>query len=120
MIVEFEIIEGVLHGPFPDNVDVDIDLAKQIVIEFMDGKSYPSLIEASGIKTMTKEARDYFSSPEGSVGIVSAALLTNNSFSNFLMNFLIQVTFIRPHVTLKAFTDKEKAIEWLKTFVDED
>lgn len=122
MIVKFEVIEGILHGPFPKDIEIDKEIARQIVLErleFIGDKSYPSLIDTSGIKLMTPEAREYFSSAEASKGIAAAALVSNTRFNNFLMNFLIKVNIIKQHSDLRAFTDKEKAIIWLKKYMNE-
>lgn len=112
-----EIIDGILHATYLGGV-IDIDVAKEIVrqrLEYIEGVAYPTLVMDSGVISMTKEARDYFSDKDGgSQGVVAGVLLLKSVYSEFLGNFFLRVA--KPAIPTRVFTDKEKALEWLQQF----
>jgi hypothetical protein len=117
MIIKFEIVDGVLIGPYPENFLIDLPLAKQIVAErlaFVGDKSYPALIDTTEVAGITKEARDYFSSEEAVKGISIAAIVSKSLFTVFLANFLVGVNLKRTPIPMKVFRNREDAISWLK------
>jgi len=118
MIIKFELVDGILLGPYPENFLIDLPLAKKIVEErliFVNGKSYPALIDSTEVSGITKDARDYFSSDEASKGISSAAIVSKSLFTVFLANFLVGVNLRKTPVPMKVFRNREDAINWLKT-----
>ena len=118
MIVQFQIIEGVLIGKYPENSQIDLTMAKQIVrerLEFIDGKSYPTLVDSTEVAGITKAARDYFSSEEAMKGISSAAIVSKSAFTVSLANFVLGVNLKKTPIPMKVFRTREEAIAWLKT-----
>lgn len=117
--VEFKVENGILYGPYPDGVELGLDLVQQMVkkrLEFLEEKEYPAIVDTTGIKSVTKEARDYMASDEASQGIVAAALLSKSLFSTFVSNFFIKVSLIKAPIPVKSFTNEKEALEWLDQF----
>ncbi len=118
--VYMELEDGIMVGYYKSNIRITLEKAKAIVAErnaFFSYRSYPALIYDNGVRSMDKDARDFFASVEGSVGISAAALVLKSSFSVFLGNFLLKIS--KPVIPAKIFTNKEKALIWLQQFKQE-
>lgn len=73
------------------------------------------LTDLRSIKSISKEARDYYSKNEMAPGRVAIALLIDSYFSKVMANFFIG--FSKPITPTQMFTSKEEAIEWLKQMI---
>ncbi len=98
------------------HLEIDLALAKELVsnrIEYCHGKSIYALIDATNVKSSTKEARDYMNSSEGGLkGILAGAFLSNNVVTTLAVNLFLKIR--PPAVPAKFFTNKEDALNWLK------
>lgn len=115
--VLFEIREGILIGTYKKGVKIDIHAAKEIVrsrLQFSNHKSLPALAINLGIIGLDKEARDYFSSPEGLEGIAAGGILIDSPVTTMVSNFYLKVT--KPKIPTKVFTDTHLALRWLSKF----
>ncbi len=115
--VHIELVDGIMVSYFKEGITLTLEVAKEVVkvrSEFFEYKFYPMLIEDKGVVSMTKEARDYFSTKEGAAYINAAALLLNSVFSMYLGNFFLKVS--KPVTPAKIFTDKAKALKWLEKY----
>lgn len=118
-LVKFYFTGGILTIEFAEGITIDLEGAKQIVAareKFTNGVAYPCLGIASKSITLTKEARDYFSSEEGMKGIKATAFIADSVFKMFLANFFLSVSVSKKRFPSKIFTEKEKAINWLNQF----
>jgi hypothetical protein len=96
---------------------LDLKSAKETVdlrLDMAEGVNHLVLIDAQQVKTITKEARDYFASEEGSKFIIASALVLNSTVGKLLGNFFLQIS--KPKVPLHLFTNKNDALEWLNSF----
>jgi hypothetical protein len=96
---------------------LDLETAKYLVkkrLDFCDGKSYPSLFEYHKIKYTAKEAREYLAK-EGGGGITAVAFYTPNLASRVIINSYLMI--YPPDVPAKFFSNRERAIKWLKQFL---
>lgn len=117
--VIYSLIEGILFATFRKGVVIDLEAARKIleIRLLMTGTSeYPALVESSGVKSFTKEARDFLSSNAGREGIKATAILASGYMASTIANFFLKVTVGKPIVPTKIFSDREKALEWLKKF----
>lgn len=108
--------QGVIYCIFTPDLDMNIEVAKYCVAEriaFSNGRSYPCLINMQGIKSFTKEARDYMA-VEGSACIKAGALVVNTPLSRMLGNMFLAIN--KPAVPTKLFTDEKQAEEWLQQY----
>jgi hypothetical protein len=109
--------EGILCGRYANDLHLSLEVAKSCVearIFFTKGKSYPLLVDMTGIKSTTKEARDYMASI-GATLVTAGALITRSSVSKTIGNIFL--TIDKPPVPVRMFTNEEKAREWLKQFL---
>ena len=115
--VYLELQNGIISGYYKSELKIDLAVARDIVRlrnEFQDQQVYPALIFDNGVRSMNKEARDYFSTREGSRGLSAAALVLNSPFSKMFGNFLLKIN--SPVMPVKIFTDPAKAKVWLNQF----
>jgi hypothetical protein len=76
-----------------------------------DGK-WGLLVDIRNMKSVTKEARDYYGHEDTAPFCCACALLVNSYFSTLIANFFI--SFTKLSKPTKLFSSKEEAIEWLK------
>jgi hypothetical protein len=117
--IQLELVEDMLYLTFKPGLKVDEKIAESIIssrLEFIKGKSYPTLIDGRKLASMDKVAREKFSSDSARMGVKAGAILIDSVFSTFLANFFMKVTLVKPKIPTQLFTDRSKAIEWLKNF----
>jgi hypothetical protein len=108
--------DGIVFSEYKVDV-LDLEAAQGCVrlrMELVDGNSYPTLIDGRNVKDIYKEARDYFSSDEGSEGISASALITHSVVGRFIGSFFLKIN--RPTVPIKIFNDPDEAVLWLSQF----
>lgn len=108
---------NIIVGEYKE-VEIDLEAAKLIVKDrktVANYVNYPLLVTGS-MKKITKEARDYFASKEGSELLSAAALHTDSNFTMYLANFVLKINFKKANIPIKVFSNKQEAINWLKTF----
>lgn len=71
----------------------------------------PFLIDLTKVKTMSKEAREYYAGPEPKKSITAVAIVTKSSVGKAVANFFLLLT--KPSVPTRLFTEHNEAIEWL-------
>ncbi|MES2138791.1 MAG: hypothetical protein V4511_03730 [Bacteroidota bacterium] len=114
--VKIWIEEGILYCIYANDLDVDIETVKSVVtsrIDFSKGVSYPVLIDVKGIRSFTKEARDY-AGKEGAKLIKASAIIVDSALTKTLLNLFLLIN--NPNVPIKLFTDEKEAKEWLQHF----
>ena len=106
--------DGLLYAVFkPSHITQPIaEECTNFRVAYCNGRDYKALIDGRNIKTVSKEARDYFAMPESSVGIIAAAFLIRDALGRITGNFVIKIS--RPIIPSQLFTDIEKAQEWLE------
>jgi hypothetical protein len=113
------IIEGgILYLKVKKTAEFNLQMAKVCVKdleEYTGHKPYPCLMSVVEIKTITKEARDYFAN-EGDSHILANAMVVKAPIMKMISNFYIMVN--RPRKPTKMFTDKARALEWLSQFME--
>jgi hypothetical protein len=71
----------------------------------------PFLIDMNKVKTMSREAREYYAGPEPRKSITAVGIVTNSSVGKAVANFFLLLT--KPSVPTRMFTDVKEAKEWL-------
>lgn len=111
--------DGIVIGEIKQNAYIDLAGAKKIVEERKKFTNYSNsliLLDATEVKGISKEARDFFGTNEGTELVIASAIYTNSKLSNFLANFLMKVNLINTYVPVRLFTNKDEAIRWLKKY----
>ncbi len=75
------------------------------------GVRRPFLIDMNKVKSMSREAREYYAGPEPQKIITAVGILTNSSVGKAVANFFLLLT--KPSVPTRMFTDFEEAKAWL-------
>ena len=115
--IKLEIKDSIIIGTYTNDFQIDLEGAKQIVkqrILFQAGNEYPGLVDVNQLKSMNKEARDYFAE-KGGEGLLAMAVVANSFVSKIVANMFI--TFSKPKVPTKAFQHRADAIKWLSQFI---
>lgn len=115
--VKLWIEDGIMIGVYQPGAVLDLQAAKEIVegrLAFANGKVYPVLIDFSNLKSVNKEARDYMNSPDGGLrGLNCGAFVGGNVLATLFINMYLRVS--KPTLPSKFFTDRQQAIDWLRT-----
>lgn len=116
--VTIESEKGIVIGIFKTDF-VDIKVAEHLVnkrVEITNNKSCALLADIKRVKNVTKEARDFFASEKGCVGIIATALLIDSPLGSMIGNFYINIS--RPLRPVKIFVDESKAKKWLDQYLE--
>ena len=108
---------GILHAEYKA-VAIDLPAAITCValrLSTLNDKSFPAIIDGKKVKSMSKEARNYFASPEGYKHIAATALVLDSAVSKIIGNFFLRIN--KPPIPTRIFTDKAEAFRWLSPYV---
>ncbi len=72
------------------------------------------LVDMRGVRSQTREARQYFAGPEAEKATLAVALLMGSPVSRVLANFFLRLTPQR--IPTSLFTDDASALAWLMAF----
>jgi hypothetical protein len=109
--------EDFLCCRYASNLHLSLNVAKSCVesrIFFAKGKSYPLLVDMGGIKSTTREARQYMASI-GATLVKGCALITGSAVNRTIGNIFLAID--KPEVPTKLFTSEANARLWLKQYV---
>jgi len=76
---------------------------------------YPIIIDTRKIKSITKEARDFFSMRGRESRVYGFAILVDSPLSKIIGNFFMGLN--KPRVPVKLFMKEEKAVYWCKKLI---
>lgn len=79
------------------------------------GKSFPLLVDSRNIRSISKEARDFFSLNNRDSHVIAFAIIIDSPISKIIGNFFMGLN--KPRVPAKLFTNEESAVKWLKSFL---
>jgi hypothetical protein len=106
----------ILFWDYSPQTVIDIEIAKELVedrLKHTEGKALYSIADVTNLKSVTKEAREYMSSPNGGLrGILGGAFLSNTIVTNVVVNLYLKIN--KPAVPAKFFAKKEDAIIWIR------
>ena len=85
-------------------------------MELTGGKSCTTLVDLTNVRTISKEARSYFSSVECSEVFEATALYVSTPISRIIGNFFLGIN--RPAIPVRLFDSKDEAIVWLKGYLE--
>jgi hypothetical protein len=108
-LVEFKIKKGVAL-----TAD-DVWLSRDLSTQYMPGKKFYVLTEAQEEFKVTQGARNAGASAEYAQHVAAHALCTSNLTLKILSNLFIKIS--KPVVPTRFFDEREKAIDWLKSYM---
>ena len=111
--------DGIVHVHFNKDTVLDIPLQLRLLEkynEITEGKLTPFMFTASEEVNVTPEARDNAIKIEETSACYGAAVVVTNIAYLLIANFYLK--FNKPKRPYKVFKSEEAAIEWLKTFLN--
>ncbi|PBQ34197.1 hypothetical protein CNR22_21295 [Sphingobacteriaceae bacterium] len=111
IIIENSLIAGVTLEPN------DVRMIKQLNLRLCEGKKYALLVDPKVESLITDEARALLASKEMAELNIAKAILIYNQKQKIIGNIYLSIN--KPHVKTKLFTDREKALKWLRMQVEE-
>lgn len=115
-LYSYYLSDNIFHCSFNFDVEIDIDLAMEMFktrLTFTQNKPHTVLFDVSKIISISKEARDFFSTQESSRGIQMAAILSKSPLSTMIVEFFIAQLPVGQLPPIKMFHNKEEAMNWL-------
>lgn len=109
----------IIHSDYKDNTAVTYDSAREeleICRKFKLNKRALSVVNMSPVKSVSKEARNFYASEEFADCYEAVALITRTTISRVIGNFFLGIN--KPIFPVKLFNEEEDAIKWLLSFRD--
>lgn len=106
--------DHILKAKYKPGVFVDLEVAKQIVIDrmkFTGEEGFVVLIYDEGITNISGEARQYLASKEANEYIMAGAIINESPVTSIIGNIFVKLS--KPAIPCKLFSNEEKAIDWL-------
>jgi hypothetical protein len=113
--------DGIFRSRTNSESEITVELAREhleIHTKLTRGKKTPVLTDIREIKSITRAARVHLSGEEADKVHSALAILTGSQVSKVIGNFFLGLN--RPKFPTKMFTSEEKAVEWLKGFVNNE
>lgn len=110
--------DGIARTKVKAGAEVGLEEAREnsvLVNSFFAGTKFPILIDARGIKSMSREARNFFTANGRNTNTCAFAIVIDSSVSKVVGNFFLGIN--KPVVPTKLFTDERSALEWLHEYV---
>jgi hypothetical protein len=110
-----DLYTDIVFATFSPQLNITIDTAQDLVkrrVEFAHNQPHYVVIDVTNIKSTTKDAREYMSSPEGGLkNVMAGTFISNNVVTTVIVNIYLKLT--NPPIPSKFFTNKEDAVAWL-------
>lgn len=109
--------DGIVHGretrdaPFERRDAVE---ALDVIGQLAGGSRRALLMDITKLRSMSREARAFFSEPARADVLLAVALQIGSPLSRAIGNIFLGLN--RPAVPIKLFNDEGSALEWLRGF----
>jgi len=106
--------DGIARTKVKKNAEVALEDAREnsiVVNSFFVDEKFPLLIDARGIKSISREARSFFTTNGRETNTMAFAILIDSSVSKVVGNFFLGIN--KPAVPTKLFTNEREATKWL-------
>jgi hypothetical protein len=117
--VELWVENGIIMEIFKPHIkDITLEMAKTVVRDRLivsNKVNMPIFIDMGNLRSISKEARDYFVT-EVSISYLSASAVVLNSYTSWILGKLF-MSFSKPILKVELFKSRSKAMEWLQQFV---
>lgn len=111
--------DGIARTMVKPDAEIFLNDAKEntaAIETFYKGKKFPLLVDIRSIRSISSEAREHFTL-KGRESVVKAyAMVLSSSISRIIGNFFL--SFHKPTVPVKLFDNEDKALAWLKDFIE--
>ena len=79
-------------------------------------KRAPNLVDFSGIRSMSREARAFYAGPDTARVMTAVAILVDSYLSRAMGNFFMGLN--RPLIPTRLFSSEQEALQWLEEFAE--
>jgi hypothetical protein len=110
--------DGIVRTKIKPGSEVTVEYAREnsnAVNSLFTGKKFPLLIDSRGIKSMTREARNQFTTKGRETNTLAFAIVIDSPLSRVIGNFFMGIN--KPAVPTRLFDDEIEAEKWLKPYV---
>jgi hypothetical protein len=111
--------EGILYIRFNNNIDIELEDVQEIQdegLKLSGGKPFCALAYLENRPASTPEARTFGATASYSKYRLADAIIVESGLMRLVTN--IYINFNKPKVPTQMFETEEKAVAWLKTFLD--
>lgn len=112
--------DGIARSEVKFQAEIDLEQAmensKAVNSLYID-RDFPLLIDIRKIKSITREARSYFSVNGRETHITAFAILAESELTRVIANFFFKLN--GSSVPAKMFTEEQKALAWLNKYKTE-
>jgi hypothetical protein len=109
---------GMLRATYKPGVDVGLQDAQEVLQRIgalSNGIRHPILVDITGIRSMSRDARAYFAGPDSAKVESAAALLVLSPMAKAIGNFFLGLN--KAAIPTRLFTSEALAIEWLEPYL---
>ena len=106
--------DGIARTKVKKDAEVVLEDAMEnsvVVNSFFKDEKFPLLIDARGIRSITREARTFFTTNGRETNTMAFAILIDSSVSRVVGNFFLGIN--KPAVPTKLFKNEKEAVNWL-------
>lgn len=106
--------DGIARTKVKLNAEVSLEDAMEnskVVNGFYVNEKFPLLIDARGIKSISREARSFFTTNGRETSTMAFGIIIDSAVSKVVGNFFLGIN--KPAVPTKLFLNEKAAVEWL-------
>ena len=107
--------EGILLVCLLEGAEISLEDSKlmlEISLSIKGGEKFVALVDARAEITVSKESREWSTTPEAQKNMVAQAILVNSLANRLVGNFIIK--FHKPIAKTSLFSDEQAALVWLR------
>ena len=106
--------DGIARTKVKAGSEVKLEHAQEnsvVVNSFYIDRKFPLLIDARGIKSISRDARNFFTTNGRQTNTLAFAIIIDSSVSKVVGNFFLGIN--KPALPTKLFLDELNAVKWL-------
>lgn len=110
--------DGIVRTKVKPGADVTVEYAKEnseAVNALYTDRKFPLLIDSRGIRSMTRDARNQFTTKGRETNTMAFAIIIDSAVSKVVGNFFLGIN--KPAVPTRLFDNETQAEAWLKTLL---
>lgn len=111
--------DGIVRMIQVPELDLTLEDAQECVealLKVRQGKRHPLLIDARRMRSISRDARQYFASDEVSKLSLAFAMIVDTPLSRILANFYMGLN--KPQLPSRLFASEAEAVEWLQGYIE--
>jgi hypothetical protein len=108
--------DGIARTKVKPHFDVTLTHAREnsvVVNSLIKDKKFPLMVDVRDINSITREAREFFTTRGRETNINSMAVIIRSTISRVIGNFFLGID--KPAVPTRLFDNEHEAETWLKT-----